>query len=88
MSRPENLVTRTVEVLQTLNDGGLTIVMVTHEPDIAQFARRMALCRDGHIRTDEPVASRTSARQALAAWPSDEDQSHQKPAVAMASRLP
>jgi putative ABC transport system ATP-binding protein len=62
-----------MEVLQHLNDLGLTIVMVTHEPDIAQFARRIAVCRDGHIRKDESIAARTIAKQALATWPSIED---------------
>jgi putative ABC transport system ATP-binding protein len=62
-----------MEVLQHFNDLGLTIVMVTHEPDIAQFARRIAVCRDGHILKDESIAARTIAKQALAAWPSIED---------------
>jgi putative ABC transport system ATP-binding protein len=62
-----------MEVLQHFNDQGLTIVMVTHESDIAQFARRIAVCRDGHIRKDEAVAVRSIAREALAAWPSIED---------------
>jgi putative ABC transport system ATP-binding protein len=62
-----------MEVLQHLNDLGLTIVMVTHEPDIAQFARRIAVCRDGHIRKDESIAARTIAKEALATWPSIED---------------
>jgi putative ABC transport system ATP-binding protein len=63
-----------MEVLQHFNDAGLTIVMVTHEPDIAQFARRIAVCRDGHIRKDEPVPARTLAREALAGWTSIDDE--------------
>jgi putative ABC transport system ATP-binding protein len=62
-----------MEVLQHFNDRGLTIVMVTHEPDIAQFARRVAVCRDGHIRKDYPVAARSIAKDALATLPSIED---------------
>jgi putative ABC transport system ATP-binding protein len=58
-----------MEVLQTLNDGGLTVVMVTHEPDIAQFARRIVVCRDGQIRADEAVAQRAVAREALSGLP-------------------
>jgi putative ABC transport system ATP-binding protein len=42
-----------IEILQKLNDRGLTIVLVTHEPDIAQFAKRSILFRDGKIRRDE-----------------------------------
>ena len=46
-----------MKILQDLNDRGLTIVMVTHESDIAQFARRVIVFRDGRIRKD-----RTSPR--------------------------
>jgi hypothetical protein len=38
-----------------LNDNGITIVMVTHEPDIAQFAKRNIVFKDGVIRTDNVV---------------------------------
>jgi len=60
-----NLDTRTsVEVLalfQELNEQGITIVLVTHEPDIAVYAKRIVEVRDGRIRRDEPVKSRRSA---------------------------
>jgi putative ABC transport system ATP-binding protein len=65
-----NLDTRTsIEVMgvfQSLNDQGITVVMVTHELDIASFARRKVVMRDGLIRTDEPVSSRLHAPEALA----------------------
>jgi putative ABC transport system ATP-binding protein len=65
-----NLDTRTsIEVMgvfQTLNDQGITVVMVTHELDIASFARRKVVMRDGVIRTDEPVLQRLYAAGALA----------------------
>jgi putative ABC transport system ATP-binding protein len=48
-----------MEVLRHLNEGGLTIVMVTHEPDIAEFAKRVIVFRDGSIQKDE----RTGGRQ-------------------------
>ena len=52
-----NLDSRTsVEVLgifQELNDHGITIILVTHEPDIAQFAKRHVVFRDGRIRSDK-----------------------------------
>ena len=54
----------TVEVMalfQQLNDQGITIVLVTHEPDVAQYAKRIVEVRDGHIRRDHPVANRRSA---------------------------
>ena len=45
-------------VFQKLNDQGITIVMVTHELDVARFTRRMVVLRDGKIVTDEPVRER------------------------------
>jgi putative ABC transport system ATP-binding protein len=60
-----NLDTRTsIEVMalfQELNEQGITIVLVTHEPDIAVYAKRIVEVRDGRIRRDEPVKSRRSA---------------------------
>jgi putative ABC transport system ATP-binding protein len=53
-------------VFQSLNDHGITVVMVTHELDIASFAKRKVVMRDGVIRTDEPVLSRLHAPEALA----------------------
>jgi putative ABC transport system ATP-binding protein len=53
-------------VFQQLNDAGMTVLMVTHELDIARFARRTIIMRDGRIRRDEPVASRMHAAEALA----------------------
>ena len=38
-----------MQIFQDLNDSGLTIVLVTHEPDIAQFAKRTVVFRDGKI---------------------------------------
>ncbi len=55
-------------LFQELNDQGITVVMVTHEPDIASFAKRKVTVRDGRILADEPIAERRSAREALDAW--------------------
>ena len=65
-----NLDTKTsIEVLsifQRLNArDGLTIVLVTHEPDIAEYASRVVSFRDGVIRSDEPVKARRDANQEL-----------------------
>ena len=60
-------------ILQDLNDHGLTIVLVTHEPDIAQFAKRVIVFRDGKIRKDEPVLNRPWALQVLQTLPTLED---------------
>jgi putative ABC transport system ATP-binding protein len=63
-----------MELFQVLNDRGLTIVLVTHEPDISQFARRVLVFRDGRIRKDDPVEHRPRAREVLQAMPAvDED---------------
>ncbi|HEV7922368.1 MAG TPA: ABC transporter ATP-binding protein, partial [Thermoanaerobaculia bacterium] len=54
-----NLDSRTSEeimaIFQKLNDSGKTVVLITHEPDIAQHARRVVTVRDGRIQHDEPV---------------------------------
>lgn len=57
-----------MSLFQELNDQGITIVMVTHEPDIASFARRKVTVRDGRIVSDGPIPGRQEAKQALAEW--------------------
>ena len=60
-----NLDTRTsmevMKLFQELNEQGITIVLVTHEPDIAAYAKRIVEMRDGRIRRDQPVENRRSA---------------------------
>ena len=57
-------------VFQYLNDErGITIALVTHEADIAQYAKRMVLFKDGHIRRDQIVENPRSARAELEAMP-------------------
>ena len=62
-----------MDVFQKLNNDGLTIVLVTHEPDVAQFAKRTIVFRDGKIRQDEPVRDRPMAAETLKNMPSMED---------------
>ena len=62
-----------MDVFQELNQSGLTIVLVTHEPDISRFAKRTLLFRDGKIRRDEPVTGRPRAFEVLRALPKMED---------------
>ena len=50
-------------VFQKLNDQGITIVMVTHELDVARFAKRMIVLRDGLVVTDQAVPNRAIAEQ-------------------------
>jgi putative ABC transport system ATP-binding protein len=52
-------------VFQKLNDQGITIVMVTHELDIARYTKRNLIMRDGRIVTDTAVADRLSAETEL-----------------------
>ena len=52
-------------VFQKLNDRGITIVMVTHELDVAKFCKRMVILRDGKIVTDEQVQPRSIAETEL-----------------------
>jgi putative ABC transport system ATP-binding protein len=53
-------------VFQKLNDQGITIVMVTHELDIASYTKRMVVMRDGLVLTDAPVLNRLKAETELA----------------------
>jgi putative ABC transport system ATP-binding protein len=62
-----------MEVFQDLNDRGLTIVMVTHEPDIARFAKRVIVFRDGTVRKDDSISDRPRATDVLLTLPTLED---------------
>ncbi len=61
-----NLDTRTsaeiMGVFQNLNDRGKTVVVITHETDIAEFAKRIVMFRDGRLVEDHPVAQQRRAR--------------------------
>jgi len=62
-----------MDIFQRLNDQGLTIVLVTHEQDIAQYAKRILVFRDGMIRRDELVQNRPVAADTLRSMPELED---------------
>jgi len=69
-----NLDTRTsvevMEVFQTLNrERGITVLLITHERDIAEYGTRIVSFRDGHIRTDEKITKRRIASEEMAALP-------------------
>ena len=61
-----------LSVFQELNDQGITIILVTHEEDIAQYCKRIVRMRDGLIRQDVPVQNRRDAKADLAEF-QDED---------------
>jgi putative ABC transport system ATP-binding protein len=67
-----NLDTRTsveiISLFQELNDQGITIVLVTHEQDIAKYSKRIVDMRDGVVLYDHPVDNRRDARQDILAF--------------------
>src|SRR6266480_2199099 len=58
-----------MDIFQKLNGDGLTVVLVTHEPDVAQFAKRSIEFRDGKIRRDERIHDRPIAADVLKNMP-------------------
>ncbi|MFL6567928.1 MAG: ABC transporter ATP-binding protein, partial [Chthoniobacterales bacterium] len=55
-----------MEIFQNLNANGITIVMVTHEADIASYAKRNVVMRDGVVRSDIVIERRLDAKAELA----------------------
>jgi putative ABC transport system ATP-binding protein len=63
-----------MDLFQRLNrERNLTVVIVTHEPDIAQYATRIVEFRDGRIRRDHPVENRHDAAETLRNMPAKTD---------------
>jgi putative ABC transport system ATP-binding protein len=59
-----------MEILQRLNrEKGITVLLITHEHDIAEYGTRVVTVRDGRILSDEPVTRRRDAATELAALP-------------------
>jgi putative ABC transport system ATP-binding protein len=58
-----------MDIFQKLNDQGITIVLVTHEPDIAQYAKRHVIFRDGKIRSDKHNDGRRIAAEVIKTLP-------------------
>jgi putative ABC transport system ATP-binding protein len=72
-----NLDSRTsIEVMgifQRLNqERGITVLLITHEADIAEYGTRVVAFRDGHVVSDDPVPTRRLAQSELAAFPLEE----------------
>jgi putative ABC transport system ATP-binding protein len=57
-----------MEIFQRLNEErGITVLLITHEHDIAQYARRLIAFRDGRVVSDQPIVTRRVARDELTA---------------------
>ncbi len=75
-------------ILQQLNeDEGLTIVIVTHEPDIALYAKRALQFKDGRMRHDQPIENRLIAKEVLPTLRSA-DEEDELPAAPIAPAAP
>ncbi|MGB7025206.1 MAG: ABC transporter ATP-binding protein [Candidatus Acidiferrales bacterium] len=71
-----------MDILQRLNeDEGLTVVLVTHEPDIANYAQRALEFRDGKMRKDNYIQKRLIAREVLPTLKSPDDESDDEPSA-------
>ncbi len=73
-----NLDTRTsvevMDIFQRLNrERGITVVLITHEHDIAEYGTRIVTFRDGHVIADKPIERRRLAHQELASLPPVEE---------------
>ena len=55
-----------MQIFQELNDEGVSVILVTHEPHIARHAKRLVQVRDGKIVSDKPIRNRLLARDWLA----------------------
>ncbi len=75
--------TRTsVEIMalfQELNRSGITVVVVTHEPDVARYAGRILGFRDGRVTRDEAITDPLQARQLLSTLPREDEQDEEDP---------
>jgi putative ABC transport system ATP-binding protein len=71
-----NLDTRTglhiMALFEALHQGGQTLLLVTHDPEIARHAARSITLRDGRVRADAPVQGRRKASQVLAELPEED----------------
>jgi len=61
-------------IFQKLHDQGITLVLVTHDPDIARHAERIVALRDGHIVSDQMVRDRLNAEEVLKEMPPAQDE--------------
>jgi len=57
-----------MSLFQDLNDRGKTIIMVTHEPELAAYTKRTVTLRDGELVSDLPISGRRCAAEDLKKW--------------------
>ncbi len=69
-----------MEIFQQLNEKGITIMLVTHEMDIAEYAKRNVVFKDGKVKKDFPVATRRMAVEQLKAMPAVVDEEEEQAA--------
>lgn len=62
-----------MQALKELNDHGMTVLVVTHDPGIAAWSRRLLLLRDGEIVSDEPTSSSRFLQTQAAVWTGEVD---------------
>jgi putative ABC transport system ATP-binding protein len=63
-----------LEVFQQLNEKGITIILVTHEPDIAEFVKRHIVFRDGKIKSDKKNSNPKIVSEVLKELPQIDDE--------------
>ena len=63
-----------MEIFQQLNERGITVLLVTHELDIAEYAKRNVVFKDGRVKKDFAVANRRVAVEQLKAMPAGVDE--------------
>ena len=64
-----------MEIFQRLNrERDITLMLVTHEPDIAHYAQRVVVFKDGKIKSDQPVTNQRDAAEELKHMPLIEDE--------------
>src|SRR4029079_3741134 len=75
-----------MEILQRLNrTQRITVILITHEPDIAEYGERVVTFRDGRVVTDHAITERRDAAAEFAALPPPEIDGPEAPAAAPAA---
>lgn len=62
-----------MSIFQELNDNGISVIVITHEPDIAQYTKRVIRLRDGKVKSDDKIEKRLNAVEELTKLPPPEE---------------